>query len=342
MDGRVQREILIENKIEAMLSLQPEYIKDFYEWMNGKSVTTKESYVRYVVHFMKFCCEELGTQCVKTEDLDKISLRLVNKYMRSISVKTEDGEVVGYNGESIINTKICAISTFFRFLEYEGLVQQNPCSKVNRPTIQEKEEVIYLTPEEIEELMLNIDNGVGSSKMKAQQEQWKSRDKCLISLLLITGMRVSALTDINIEDIDPETRILQVVEKERKPRRFKLPEKQMDLIGCWLRDRDTLQEIHGGERKALFLTVYAGECKRITTKTINNLIKKYAATINKHITAHKLRATFAVTTYDKTGDIYLVSDILGHKSPEVTRRYIRVNEKKKEEAMRDMSEIITI
>ena len=328
MGGRLQREISIEKKIEEKLKDKPQYLSEFYYWLNSKSALTKQRYIEYILNFVDFCNKEGVT---KLEDFNLVTPSMMDKYVRNISLKTENGEVIGRNEPSIVNARICSVSTFFRFLRGRGIVTQNPCDLVERPKVPEKEEVVYLDYDEIQEMMAAID---------ADHKKWRLRNKTIVSLLLTTGIRIGALMDINVEDINFDTHVLYVTEKEGKQRALQLPDTVMELIDEWLDERDILVREHGIDSNALFVVLYGGKCKRIGQYGINSIIKKYTKGIKKNISAHKLRATFATSTYEMSGDIYLVSELLGHNSPSTTRRYARASEKKKGEAMLQMSKYI--
>ena len=338
MGNRMQRELEMEQQMEALIEEQPSYIKDFATWMFGKKPTTREKYLRYVIRFIDYCADQLGVETLQADLLCEVNEGMVNSYFRSISLRYEDNKVIGRLSSNTINANICGISTFYEFLVERKLVQGNLCDKITRPAIEEKEEVVYLTQEEISQVLSNIDHGVGTSQARAKQFRMRNRDKLLISLPLVTGIRISALTDINIEDID-SAGVLRVVEKEGKHRAFKLPDMILEILEEWLKDRELLMQKMEQDHNALFITERG---KRLGTQGVNLIIKKYSEGIDKHITAHKLRATFATTTYEQTRDIYLVAQALGHKSTETTKRYARVSQERIAEASKSMCEYITM
>ena len=336
MSNRIQRELEMERQMEALVAEQPDYIKDFFFWMFGKKSTTREKYLKYVIRFIDYCANQLGVETLQADLLCRINEGMVNSYFRSMSLRYEDNKVIGRLSSNTINANICGISTFYEFLVERKLVQENLCDRISRPTIEEKEEVVYLTQEEILQMLNNIDHGVGTSQARAKQFRMRNRDKLLVSLPLVTGIRISALTDINIEDIDAAG-VLRVVEKEGKHRVFKLPDMILKILEEWIKDRELLMQKMKQDHNALFITEKGN---RLGSQGANLIIKKYSEGIDKHITAHKLRATFATTTYEQTRDIYLVAQALGHKSTETTKRYARVSQERITEASQNMCEYI--
>ena len=95
-------------------------------------------------------------------------------------------------------------------------------------------------------------------------------------------------------------------------------------------------ELINGNTEPLFFSL---QKKRMSTRAIQNLVKKFAKIVTplKNITPHKLRSTFGTTLYSKTGDIYLVADILGHKDVNTTvKHYVA----KDEDKLRDAADLI--
>lgn len=339
MEGRLQREQCIERQTLDFIGRQKEtYLEEFFRRMVNKSMTTREKYIRYVVEFIDFCKQHFEADVLSIDIIRQIDLTLMNQYILQISIK-QDGSMKK-NAPTIVNAKISAVSAFFKFWISKGVLTQNLCDLVERLRVPEQDNLVYLEQDEINEVMQNIANGVGSSIAKQRQTTWMLRDKLLIMLPLVTGIRISALLDINVGDINVELGILQVVEKEEKTRSFEI-QGLMECIQEWLDQRELIVNARGGENEALFITVYGGQCKRMTATAANKIITKYTASTHKPITAHKLRATMATSLYDATGDIYLVSTLLGHNSTEVTRRYAKVKEDKKRNALNYMSAVVS-
>lgn len=336
MKGRMERELGLEKQTEGLLNGEPSYIKRFYYWLGGKKPTTKEKYIEYTLRFVHWTGEHLKVNVVS---VDFFSRDLVNDYFYWFSFqRDEEGNAIGKTAPSTVNVNMCALSTFFKFLQIEGLVKENYCDNLTRPTIGEKEEVVFLEQDEVKQLLYNIEHGVGTHYARALQARTRSRDRLLVMIPLVTGIRISALLDINIEDIDYSKGILRVIEKEGKYRTFTLPDQLMDMINEWTVDRENMLEAIGKPDELAFFITEKG--KRIGARAVNALIDKYSEGIDKHISAHKLRATFATATYEQTGDIYLVSQALGHRSTETTRRYARASEKKIAEASNRMLQYI--
>ncbi len=341
MYGRTERELAIEQQIEKKLYGQCSTVRAYYVWLGRKAATTKSKYISYVIQLISFCEERMNIPEFSEENFRDISLDMLNEFFHECSKKKRNGVVIDKNDDSIVATKICAISTFFKYLEMRKIIDQNICVYVDRPRLQDKDCITFLEQSEIRELFANIENGVGSSKAVSTQKKWKNRDKLLCMLPLITGIRISALRDINVADIDLERQTLRVIEKEDKTREFDLPDNVIELIKDWLRDRKKMTETFDCQTDALLIGIYRGQCKRLGATAVNNIIAKYTSTIPKKITAHKLRDTFATNLYRETNDIYLVSELLGHESPDTTKKYVRASKEQKKAAINIMSSFVS-
>jgi integrase/recombinase XerC len=127
------------------------------------------------------------------------------------------------------------------------------------------------------------------------------------------------------------------IEKGEEERTVFLSDKMMELLKTWLYDREQILRKCNVDCDALFIS---SEKQRIGITTIRDMLKKYTYNIDKHITPHKLRSTAATNLYEKTGDIYLVADVLGHHNIQNTRRYAKVSNNKRMIAAKELSNLI--
>ena len=133
-----------------------------------------------------------------------------------------------------------------------------------------------------------------------------------------TGMRETALTEINVDDINWEAGTLTIIDKRHKPHEYILPERLQEELENWLLDRE---EILGSEKSnALFISSMRS---RISPRAVTDIVGKYSEyAFGKRISPHKLRAAFCTILYERTGDIELVRDAVGHSNIATTQRYI--------------------
>jgi site-specific recombinase XerD len=179
---------------------------------------------------------------------------------------------------------------------------------------------VYLEQDEINDIVEKIKN--------ESKPQFVNRDLAILMLGVGTGIRVGALVQINIGDIDFKENTIHVIEKGGKERYLKFGANTRHVLSSWLVDRTTYFE--DADTDALFISQHR---KRITTLGVNNLLTKYADGINgKHITAHKMRSTSATNMVKAGVDIQTIADILGHNAITTTQRYAAVLEQNKQNA----------
>ena len=203
------------------------------------------------------------------------------------------------------------------------MLTANVPSKVSMPKIHEKE-IIRLDcndkVDEINDMLYVVETGYGLNKRQsAYHNQTKVRDSAIITLFLGTGIRISELVGLNVDDIDLKTNSFVVTRKGGNRAVLYFNNDVNMAIGAYLEQRAENESISNDE-PALFLSL---QNKRISTRTVQDLVKKYAKIVSplKKITPHKLRSTFGTTLYRQTGDIYVVADCLGHKDVNTTKKH---------------------
>lgn len=309
MNGRLEKELKAEAKMLEKLNTLPEIFTEFYYSMaaDGKSYLTMKNYINHNVDFMNYITKN------KRDDkfYENIKAPQVNQYMASIRRKTVGGSVVR-NGDDICAARWTSLRTFFNFLKENSYIEDNPFDKTSRPKIRTEHKVTYLTKNEIDLVMNEI--------KEKSTEQKRSRDLCLVSLALSTGLRVSAITQINIDDIDFNKHTIRVIEKGNKIREIQFGENLEILLRQCIIDRD--RYFPGAETNALFLSQWR---KRMTTRAVQDLTTKYTNFIpDKHITPHKFRASAATNLAASGVSMQAIAKVLGHENIQTTRRYVEV------------------
>lgn len=326
MSNREEHEKEIEAKIRKRLEGMPDYLEQYYYRMtaNGMQATTKDSYIRYCINFLKFFSPDLS------KDPNEFTESDIDQYMDSITYVNGKKASV-----DIRSAKLSAIKSFFGFMRERGIIERDPAKGIKPPKKRGLNPVVYLTEKEIKQVEQTIKDGAGSEIAKSRQKKWKSRDLAIFFLFLSTGMRVEALSEINVEDIDFKRRKLIVIDKGEKEIVHFLPKPLIRYLKAWMKDRE--EYLAGKDEKALFINRSLG---RLTACGVRRLIKKYTAGLDKKITPHKLRSTFATTVYQKTGDIYLASQMIGHENINTTKRYAACVEESKKEASDMLGDVL--
>lgn len=334
MSGRIEKEKEIEQKIKQILFNQPDIIKDYSKSFGNKTFNTKKAYICHVINFCSYLKREYQIDVNDIQQLQKINYSHINAYMDYTKHYDPNGNYINKEAGTCA-FEFYAIKHFCKFLMLSKYIQNNPCLDVEIPKDKKKHDIISLEPEEIKIIKNNILKGVGSHKAKAYQEKWKTRDLCIVMLGITTGLRVSAITNIDLDDINFKEKTLNTIEKGNFERTIYLSDKLIEIIQLWIKDRNKI--LNGINCNALFIS---SRKQRIAVTTIRSLMDKYAYNIHKKITPHKLRSTCATNLYDKTGDIYLVADVLGHNNIQNTKRYAKVSNNKRKMAAQELSKLI--
>lgn len=326
MNGRLEKELEFETKLKRKLECLPEIFTEYYYSLEaeGKSYSTLMNYINHNVDFMNY----FGGGMNDNEFYKNIKTTDINKYMASIRHKNIKGKIVR-TGDDIRAARWTSIKSFFKFLKDNDYINDDPSDKTNRPKIKTEHKVTYLTKEEIDNVLKEIKTH--------STEQKRSRDLCLVSLALSTGLRVSAITQINIEDIDLCNNTIKVVEKGNKTRIIGFGDGLHMLIECYINDRNKF--FADADTNALFVSQWR---RRMTTQAVRDLVAKYTKVISdKHITPHKLRASAATNLAASGVSIQAIAKVLGHENIQTTRRYVEVLEFEKKEAINVLDNLIT-
>lgn len=321
-----------ENKIEKLIESNPG-LEGFYYFISEKSNDTIYNYLLKIEDFLiqsKKNPEELNF-----DDFTRHMLKA--KRTKTGKTSTASYRVVTYQ----------ALKLYGKYLVVKGILNSNPMDMIERPSAKDSQETIekrergFLSEDEIKQYLNAVKTGVGNSSSRKKQKRWRERDLAIITLLLTTGMRCSALYKIDVNDIDFENQKLLVTDKGSKVKEYRLANDVLNNLRNWVTKRNMLMSVE--EQNATNALFISHRRTRITTNAISDIVSKYAVAIEgKNITPHKLRATYGTQLYNATKDIYFVQECMSHASPTTTERYIRGQKNKTEEASAIMGALINI
>ncbi len=211
--------------------------------------------------------------------------------------------------------KIAALRTFFNYLMREGKVRVNPAEMVQAPKA-EKYLPTFLPVEEMFAL-LNLtypDDAAGI------------RDRAMLELFYSSGVRVSELTGLNLGDIDVQQGLVKVRGKGKKERIVPVGGQALRSLQDYLEKRSewTRQAGGAGEDPPLFLS--RNGC-RITPRSVARILDQYVlqSGINKKVSPHTLRHSFATHLLDAGADLRSIQEMLGHENLSTTQKYTSVS-----------------
>ena len=217
----------------------------------------------------------------------------------------------GYSIKSI-NTYISSLKAFYSFLFIEKYIDNNPTSLIKSPKIKERFP-IYLTKDELLLIISSINTDTHLGK----------RDLLIYKLLYDTGVRVSELINININNIDFDNRIIKILGKNNKERIVLFTDSTLKYM------LDYIDEYISKIKPRTYYLFAKSNGKQIKRVEVYNIVKKHAknAGIDKNITPHVIRHTFATHMIQNDADVLSVKTILGHSKLSTTQLYTHLSKK---------------
>ena len=325
-------------QLRRQLETLPPFLDLFFRAIAGtKSPRTRLWYAGDFKIFFTFLAEEcpaflgLDLRDFTPEHLAQVTDTDIERFMAYLEVyKTNvNGEEKTHRNKPRSRArKLAAVRTLFTYYYKKKLIPANPASLVDFPKIN-KTAIVYLEVDEVARLLDEVEGGESlSGRAQAYHEATKERDLALVTLLLGTGMRRSECIGIDITDLDFNRNAVKVTRKGGDEAILYFSHEVARALSDYLAVREKMTPREGHEN-ALFLSM---QRRRMTTKTLENLVKKYAGLVTtmKNITPHKLRSTFGTTLYNETHDIYLVAEVLGHADINTTKKsYAHMSEERR-------------
>lgn len=322
-----QREIKCIERTNALISEMPYYLRDFFIGVEMRtSPLTRLNYAYDLRVFFDFLVKKVFRNKkiadIELKDIDLLTASDIEYFMSYLNHYEINGKSERCT-ESGKARKLSTLRSFYKYFFNKNMLNANVAEKVEMPKIHEKEIIRLDSNEKIDEIgdmLYVVDSGNGLSKhQKAFHEATRLRDSAIITLFLGTGIRISELVGLNVEDFDFNTSSFVVTRKGGNRAVLYFNDDVADALNAYLTARNNDISVNKNE-KAMFLSL---QNKRIATRTVQELVKKYAKIVSplKHITPHKLRSTFGTNLYRQTKDIYVVADCLGHKNVETTKKH---------------------
>jgi integrase/recombinase XerC len=283
------------------------YLSSFEDFLSSERNYSKHTLKAYLADIKEFglVLKEMSLISPENGDIDFLN-------MDETPVRVFISKLYKKNKKVSISRKIASVRTFFEFLIRRGEMKSNSAKLVPSPK-GEKRLPTFLTVDEVVKLV----EAPGSDNV------YESRDRAVLELLYSCGLRVSELVGVNLNDLDLESMSVKVLGKGNKERLVPLGSKASSAIKIYLIQRLDLKP----KEDYLFVNSRGG---RLTTRSIDRIIKKYAAIsgIPKNISPHVLRHTFATHLLGGGADLRAIQEMLGHKSLSTTQRYTHTSVEK--------------
>jgi integrase/recombinase XerC len=242
------------------------------------------------------------------------------------------------NSKATAARKLSAIRAFGRYLRREGVIEGDPAALVGAPK-REQRIPAHLAVDEMSTLLDQPNTSTPLGK----------RDKAILELFYASGLRLSELTGLDVEDLNLSGRVVRVLGKGRKERIVPFNEPAARSLRAWLAAREQFVEpaadasrakpgnpnrarrTTGSDprsarrhRQPLFLNYRGG---RLSTRSVDMLVRRYVAACSTRdgISPHALRHSFATHLLEAGADLRAIQELLGHARLSTTQRYTHVN-----------------
>ncbi|MEN6383706.1 MAG: tyrosine recombinase XerC [Phycisphaerales bacterium] len=216
--------------------------------------------------------------------------------------------------------KLATLRSFYKFLVKRNYLQNNPVTAVRTPK-QDKKLPKFLEYDQVKKLLETppADSWLGA------------RDRAIMETLYGTGVRVSELVSLNIEDVDFLGEVLHVRGKGKKERISPIGSSALQSIQHYMEYRNKRAQNNGNfDSKVLFVNKHG---KRLSTRSVRRKMDKYLkmAGLDPSISPHTLRHSFATHMLNNGADLRSVQELLGHQSLSTTQIYTHLTTKKLKE-----------
>ncbi len=309
---------------DAIMNTHTTLVERFLEYLESErhfSAHTARCYAADLDQFIRFltsgqAAAQAGrngsTAGPDAQEMDRLLLEMTTDRVREFLAYLRDRNYC----KSTVARKLATLRSFYKFLVRRGYLQDNPVASIRTPK-QEKRLPKCLDVAQIEKLMSNCDT---TTLLGA-------RDRAMLETLYSTGMRVSELVALNIEDIDLTQSVVRVRGKGKKQRVVPLGPGAVKAIIHYLDMRRNAFANQPHDPQALFVNKHG---QRLSTRSVRRKLDKYllAAGLDLSVSPHTLRHSFATHMLQRGADLRSVQELLGHQSLSTTQIYTHLTGQK--------------
>lgn len=258
------------------------------------AAATAEAYSADVNQFVDFLAGEWGEE--RAYDWESVDYRVIRRFLAHLSRQRYS--------KSTMARKLASLRSFFRYLLQEDVVAQNPAAIAPTPK-QEQHLPDYLYEDEVEALLQAPD----------ETEPLGQRDRAILEIFYATGVRVSELVAMDLDDIDFDAREIRVIGKGNRERVVLMGDRAVSTLRRYLRDgrRRLLERAQSPAEAAVFLNRSGG---RLSVRGVQQRVHLHVleAAASSRISPHALRHSFATHMLDGGADLRSIQTLLGHRS----------------------------
>ena len=286
------------------ITVEAERYLDHLTVERGLSDNTLDAYRHDLRRYVEFLSRR---DVAEPEAVDEAAIR---SFVASLSASTHGPEERPYRATSVARA-LSAVRSFHRFLVREGVTSRDPAVGVPHPRLPRS----LPRPLPVDDVRRLLEAPDASTPAGL-------RDRAILELLYGSGLRISELTGLDVDDVDVESGSLRVLGKGGKEREVPLGSFASAAVGAYLtRGRPALAT--GADRGAMFLNARGG---RLSRQSCARSLSRYVrlAGIDRRVTLHTLRHSFATHLLEGGADVRVVQELLGHASVATTQIYTLV------------------
>jgi integrase/recombinase XerC len=315
-----------------------DHLKAFLKYLELNrhlSPHTVRAYDNDVTEYLAFVSADLGKKMSQLEPVE-LSMDSVRLHLAALNTAGK--------ARSSVARKLSAIKTFIRYLRREEVIDHDPAAMAVAPK-RDQTIPVFLSEPEITRLIEtpNVADPLGR------------RDRAVLELFYASGLRLSELVAIDMEDVNLSGRMVRVMGKGRKERLLPFNQSAHDAIRAWMNDRAAILATRrrpqpmgralaarvSPKRRAVAATAAKAGAKadhgdplfinyrgtRLTDRSVDRLLRKYVAQCSTRmgISPHALRHSFATHLLQRGADLRAIQELLGHAALSTTQRYTHVN-----------------
>ena len=282
---------------------------DYIRLNRNASPHTVAAYESDLSQFIAFAGEHTGRRHALQPK--HLSLDVIRGYLGDLYRQGQAGTSVA--------RKVSALRTFTRYLRREGFIDADPAALAVAPKREQKVPA-HLSVDEMARLLETPDMSTPLGR----------RDRAILELFYASGIRLSELVALDLEDVDLSARMVRVMGKGRKERIVPFNTSTGKSLRKWYADRALIAKDDNRRRRAaddgtpLFVNAKGG---RLTGRSVQRLVARYVASCSTRfgISPHALRHSFATHLLQAGADLRAIQELLGHVRLSTTQRYTHVN-----------------
>jgi integrase/recombinase XerC len=267
---------------------------------------TVRAYDNDVSEYLAFVAGETGKKMSQLQPGD-LGMESVRLHLAGLNAAGK--------ARSSVARKLSALKTFVRYLRREEVIDHDPAAMAVAPR-RDQTIPVFLSEPEVTRLIETPNTG----------DPLGRRDRAILELFYASGLRLSELVAIDLEDVNMSGRMVRVMGKGRKERLLPFNQSAAAAIRAWMKDRAVIRAARRTREQGdpLFIN-YRGT--RLTDRSVDRLLRRYVAQCSTRlgISPHALRHSFATHLLQRGADLRAIQELLGHAALSTTQRYTHVN-----------------